>query len=739
MTLTRCRAFTLLEMTIGLVVVALMVGFALQAVPSGSANNCYQVTRAQLEDIQAAITEYTTNNGKYPEPTSLAVANAASGSANTTRNSALYGGLPWRTLGLQPRYASDCWGNKFTYVVTQNLTTTGGYSNSANRGNLTVRTGTLASTNALTTYAAYVVISHGADGWKANPRSGTGFNHCDGITGNRIDRENCDIGSSANAIFYNSGFDNGSTSAVTYYDDLIVFSDRFDIAPADCLAGAYASWNGTANGCSYTLTSTLPHSTSLTNQASTTTNPSGTANILCTNGVLSTSSATCTASGLSCAALNPATWGSGNCSSSLGAGTPNENQTLNFNNGTYSGTSSWTCNSGTGVWTLQAGSSCSTVSANCSPVQQLWSNCRATPGGTINHGNSAGLTNDVAGYTGNVTVTCNNGTLSMSNPSCSLAPSSDCSGTVTWGGNCSATVGSLANGASTGVTNSAIGYTGSGTASCNSGTLSATGTCNANCNAGSVTWLTTCSGSATSMNHGGAAQSVTNTAAGYSGSASVSCNNGVFQTATETCTSTCSATSISGYRSPRVWVGDAITPVYDICALGIPNGQQFTMETNIDGSGWAPLGPEPQRYIRSWSLTKGSASSQYYWTRNQDGSGKNDKIDLIYDGNCSVYGRARYYGPSSDYKHVQIALTNIDTCVVNGGWSAWYGPYCNNNCGTGTLVSYRYCNNPVPKNGGTPCSGSSFNDTGTSCDDMTGCDTGTGGGMYEGEILDTIE
>ncbi|XP_057308491.1 semaphorin-5A-like [Hydractinia symbiolongicarpus] len=49
---------------------------------------------------------------------------------------------------------------------------------------------------------------------------------------------------------------------------------------------------------------------------------------------------------------------------------------------------------------------------------------------------------------------------------------------------------------------------------------------------------------------------------------------------------------------------------------------------------------------------------------------------------------------------------NTAACSVNGGWSTWrYRDACSRTCGEGTRTRTRYCNNPVPTNGGLQCAG----------------------------------
>ncbi|XP_038063563.1 A disintegrin and metalloproteinase with thrombospondin motifs 6-like isoform X2 [Patiria miniata] len=59
----------------------------------------------------------------------------------------------------------------------------------------------------------------------------------------------------------------------------------------------------------------------------------------------------------------------------------------------------------------------------------------------------------------------------------------------------------------------------------------------------------------------------------------------------------------------------------------------------------------------------------------------------------------------------QTINCNTQSCpsVVNGGWSSWQNQgSCSRTCGGGQQTQYRYCNNPVPQNGGAYCSGNSY-------------------------------
>ncbi|KZC04852.1 Hemicentin-1 [Dufourea novaeangliae] len=55
----------------------------------------------------------------------------------------------------------------------------------------------------------------------------------------------------------------------------------------------------------------------------------------------------------------------------------------------------------------------------------------------------------------------------------------------------------------------------------------------------------------------------------------------------------------------------------------------------------------------------------------------------------------------------EIKACTISNCSVNGLWSSWtLWTSCSSNCGIGTQLRNRMCNNPSPSGGGVPCSGS---------------------------------
>ena len=231
------RGFSLLELSMVLVVSGLMVSFVLQAnQQTAPTNDCYVVTKAQVNTIRAAIERFARKNDRLPLPAArnIGIENikygreATVGSADidtygSGATSITYGALPFQALGLSPSFASDCWGNKFSYGVTTALTTnasSGGFLDSQVLGNITVKSSPTVSVN---TKAAYAIISHGQDELGSVKANFTAANPSHGwCSGTALKQLNCNVGAAvADAVF-----NNGKDAGANYFDDVIIVANK---------------------------------------------------------------------------------------------------------------------------------------------------------------------------------------------------------------------------------------------------------------------------------------------------------------------------------------------------------------------------------------------------------------------------------------------------------------------------------------------------------------------------------
>lgn len=269
------HAFTLLELAAVLIIVSLMTGFGLQVFQTTGSIDCYAKTEKQLAEINRALQAFIAANNRLPKPafpglgsndptfgyeakgtqTDATQANygiaGATGVPSGMNNSGgvLFGTIPHIPLGLGIDSAADCWGNKFTYAVTNVLTSsdaTSGYPGSLVAGAITLNNNTLASPNLMTANVDYVVISHGMNQMGATPMRAANMTrrHCEGYAGTLIDKENCDVATAGNATFFNSRRNVGS-DAVNYFDDLVVFGKKSSNIPNLYCWGTDSSGYGT--------------------------------------------------------------------------------------------------------------------------------------------------------------------------------------------------------------------------------------------------------------------------------------------------------------------------------------------------------------------------------------------------------------------------------------------------------------------------------------------------------------
>jgi prepilin-type N-terminal cleavage/methylation domain-containing protein len=108
--------FTLVEMAIVLLIVALLLGGLLPTISSQYEQQRRNDARKQIEEIRQALMGYAIINGTLPCPVDPAVTDPAnpnygSAAAACGANAAAEGYLPWKTLGVSE---TDAWGSKRT-------------------------------------------------------------------------------------------------------------------------------------------------------------------------------------------------------------------------------------------------------------------------------------------------------------------------------------------------------------------------------------------------------------------------------------------------------------------------------------------------------------------------------------------------------------------------------------------------------------------------------------------------
>ncbi|MBF0310026.1 MAG: type II secretion system protein, partial [Magnetococcales bacterium] len=111
------KGFTLIEMALVLVIAALMIGGAIDAIRAQTQKRRFDKTQDQLTDIRESIIGFAVANGRLPCPDTDfdGRENRAAGACVANASGQFTGVVPWTDLGLLPM---DPWNHLFSYQVT---------------------------------------------------------------------------------------------------------------------------------------------------------------------------------------------------------------------------------------------------------------------------------------------------------------------------------------------------------------------------------------------------------------------------------------------------------------------------------------------------------------------------------------------------------------------------------------------------------------------------------------------
>ncbi len=232
------RGFTLIQISILLVIASLVMVAILPSTRSNLASNSATVTK--MNSVVTALRAYMAVNGNYPCPAdaSLAISSSnygvAAANPNTTNNCAggtpaanytdatnniAIGMIPVRALGLSNDYALDGFGRTITYAVDTNAV--GCWPSRNITGKITV------TDNGIPNSTPFVLVSHGADGhgaWIPLPgTSGTAVRLSKGST-DTDQLTNAHVDSSFNPTTTLANFVRKPQTGT--FDDLVVYSSH---------------------------------------------------------------------------------------------------------------------------------------------------------------------------------------------------------------------------------------------------------------------------------------------------------------------------------------------------------------------------------------------------------------------------------------------------------------------------------------------------------------------------------
>jgi len=186
------NGFNLIELSIVITIMGILLAGGIQLLDANNQRQSIEITRDRQERINDALTAYFITNSNLPCPASpaqavsndtyaqqqgsLGACTVPSGSSIVNPATNIFqGAVPARTLGLTDEFMYDGWGNKFSYVVyNQNTSSTLEIQN--------------LSGAQIATDIKYILISHGENGLGAYLRYS--FVDVDGGGGSGLPRRN---------------------------------------------------------------------------------------------------------------------------------------------------------------------------------------------------------------------------------------------------------------------------------------------------------------------------------------------------------------------------------------------------------------------------------------------------------------------------------------------------------------------------------------------------------------------
>ena len=164
------NGFTLIEISIVLLIVALLLGGLLPTLSAQVDQQHRQETRKQMDEIQQALIGFAASQPtpRLPCPADpTKVSGTAGAGVEDCSGSRTVGVIPWVTLGTSE---TDAWGRRFTYASPTSFTSATGFTlTTTSTFNIQISNGG----NNIVSGAPAIIISHGANGYGAYTVQGT--------------------------------------------------------------------------------------------------------------------------------------------------------------------------------------------------------------------------------------------------------------------------------------------------------------------------------------------------------------------------------------------------------------------------------------------------------------------------------------------------------------------------------------------------------------------------------------
>jgi prepilin-type N-terminal cleavage/methylation domain-containing protein len=215
--------FTLTELTIVLVIVALLIGGMMTPLSVQIEQRQYNETRQQLNEIREALIGFAIVYGRLPRP-ATSLTDGLENPADCGSDDACTGFIPWNTLGVKK---TDAWDKMIRYSVTPAFASNAAALKLTAYGSKKIRTrsddgaesyliGTAAGTCASSPCVPAVILSHGKNNWGITPEGAA-------IADDSATNADEDVNASATREFFARDPSNFPGHGGGEFDDLVVW------------------------------------------------------------------------------------------------------------------------------------------------------------------------------------------------------------------------------------------------------------------------------------------------------------------------------------------------------------------------------------------------------------------------------------------------------------------------------------------------------------------------------------
>lgn len=239
---TAKRGFSLLELTLVLLILGMVAGLYASARVATMMDEKRDITKKRLEAVQKQISGFRLLHHRLPCPSDPTVTIASAAYGNEQRSgdcdaslsgypgalNLASGAVPTKSIGLSDDYMYDGWGRRFRFVVAQEFTRDCAFTTYPIDGTLysgmTIKD---AGGATKTSQAIYVIVSHGINGHGAYLQSGARYN---ADSSNAAEQDNCDCNAGAADTGLNASFVEQlykeTTTATDRFDDMLRYAHR---------------------------------------------------------------------------------------------------------------------------------------------------------------------------------------------------------------------------------------------------------------------------------------------------------------------------------------------------------------------------------------------------------------------------------------------------------------------------------------------------------------------------------